>query len=131
MLNIIKNNNLTNILVVVTRYFGGILLGTGGLVKAYTNATLEALKNANFVTQEYGMELKIKINYMDLENLKYFCKKNGINIIKIDYTNYIECILEVVNEEKDRIIKSTNDKQFKVLEYQIIREKNIRKNNEN
>lgn len=128
ILNVIKSNELTNILVVVTRYFGGILLGTGGLVKAYTNATLEALKEAQLVTEQYGMELKIKINYQELESLKYFCKKNGINIIKIDYTNYIECTLEVLSEEKDKIIKNTADNQFKVLEYQIIKEKNIRKN---
>lgn len=75
ILNVIKSNELTNVLVVVTRYFGGILLGTGGLVKAYTNATLEALQKAELVTEKYGMELRIKINYQELESLKYFCKK--------------------------------------------------------
>lgn len=127
ILNIIKTNELSNILVVVTRYFGGILLGTGGLVKAYTNATLEALKKAEFVIEKYGMELAVRIDYIDLENLRYFCKKNEINIIKIEYTNYIECTLEVTNEEKNRIISNTNDNLFKILEYQIIKEKNIRK----
>ena len=130
ILNVITSNGLTNILVIVTRYFGGILLGTGGLVKAYTNATLETLKKADFITEKYGMELKIKINYQELEGLKYFCKKNDINIIKLDYTNYIECVLEVLKEEKDKIIENTDNKQFKVLEYEIIKEKNIRKNTE-
>jgi uncharacterized YigZ family protein len=128
ILNVIKSNELTNVLVVVTRYFGGILLGTGGLVKAYTNSTLEALQNAELVTEKYGMELKIKIKYQELEALKYFCNKNKINITKIDYTNHIECILEVLKDEKDKIIENTADNQFSVLEYEVIKEKNVRKN---
>lgn len=52
MLHILKTQNLTNILVVVTRYFGGTLLGTGGLVRAYTQACQEAIKNANIIQKE-------------------------------------------------------------------------------
>ena len=49
MLEILKNHNLCNIVVIVTRYFGGILLGTGGLVRAYSDATIKALKNAELI----------------------------------------------------------------------------------
>ena len=49
MLTILSKNNLANVLVIVTRYFGGILLGTGGLVKAYSSATTVALENANVI----------------------------------------------------------------------------------
>ena len=115
ILNVITGNELSNILIIVTRYFGGILLGTGGLVKAYTNASIEALKMA-------------EINYIDLEKLKYYCQKNNINIIKTDYEEFIECILEVTNDEKDKIISNNKDNNVNILEYQIIREKNIRKN---
>lgn len=128
ILNVITGNELSNILIIVTRYFGGILLGTGGLVKAYTNASLEALKMAEYVTEKLGFELKIKINYIDLEKLKYYCQKNNINIIKTDYKEFIECILEVTNDEKDKIISNNKDNNVNILEYQIIREKNIRKN---
>lgn len=51
MLNIISKNNLCNILVVVTRYFGGILLGTGGLVRAYSDVTNLALENASLINK--------------------------------------------------------------------------------
>ena len=128
ILNIIEKNEINNILVIVTRYFGGILLGTGGLVKAYTKATQEALMKAQLVTLEHGMEIKIKIDYENLEGLKYYCRKNEINIINLEYKDFIECTLEINNDEKDKIITSNNDNLFKVLEYEVIREKNIRKN---
>lgn len=128
ILNVINGNELSNILIVVTRYFGGILLGTGGLVKAYTNASLEALNKAEFVTEKLGLELKLKINYIDLEKLKYYCQRNEINIIKIDYEEFIECTLEVTNEEKDKIISYNQDMVFNIIESEIIKEKNIRKN---
>ena len=128
ILNVITGNELSNILIVVTRYFGGILLGTGGLVKAYTNASLEALKKAEIVTEQNGLELKIKIDYIDLEKVKYFCKKNEINIVKIDYSEFIECTLEVTNEEKEKIISKPIENSFNILEYKIVKEKNIRKN---
>ena len=71
ILNIINKNDLINVVVVVTRYFGGILLGTGGLVKAYSEATIEAIKNAEFVVEELGYELNLEINYSDFEKFNY------------------------------------------------------------
>lgn len=128
ILNVINGNELSNILIVVTRYFGGILLGTGGLVKAYTNASLEALKKAEYVTEKIGLELKIEINYIDLEKLRYYCQKNDIDIIKIEYKEFIECVLEVTNDEKDKILSNNQDITFKILKWKILTEKNIRKN---
>lgn len=52
MLNLLQKNELLNVIVVVTRYFGGILLGTGGLVRAYTQSVKEALEKAEVVTEE-------------------------------------------------------------------------------
>ena len=60
ILNILKGRNLSNILVIVTRYFGGTLLGTGGLVRAYSDATIEALKNADIITKIYGKVINIE-----------------------------------------------------------------------
>lgn len=131
MLNIIEKNNISNILVIVTRYFGGILLGTGGLVRAYSEATIKALEKVTYAKEEYGMELSITINYRDLENLKYFCKKNNINIITTKYNNCVECIIEVNKEEKDKILVNNDKNNFKILNCKVIKEKNIRKNIEN
>ena len=82
MLNILSKMEITNVLVIVTRYFGGILLGTGGLVKAYSNSTKLALEKAEISMLEEGFVYKLELNYSDLENFKYFMKNNEIKILK-------------------------------------------------
>ena len=94
MLNILQKNNLCNIVVVVTRYFGGILLGTGGLVRAYSGAVEAALEKAQIIQKAKGYEAKIQIEYNYLEPLKYYLEKKGIRIIKIEYLLIMICILQ-------------------------------------
>ena len=126
MLNILSKNNLCNVLIIVTRYFGGILLGTGGLVRAYSEATTKVINTASIANETIGMELEVEIEYTQLELLKYYCKKNNINIVNIIYENNIKCYLEVTDEElKDFLDKNKND--CNILEYKIIMRKNIRK----
>ena len=71
ILNILNKMELMNVLVIVTRYFGGILLGTGGLVKAYSQATKMAIENAKFAVEENGILAEINLNYNDFDNFKY------------------------------------------------------------
>ena len=85
MLNILSKGNIVNVLVIVTRYFGGILLGTGGLVKAYSEATKLALEQAKLTKIEEGYIYKIEINYSDLDSFKYYLKNNEIKLIKEEY----------------------------------------------
>ena len=75
MLNILQKNNLCNVLVIVTRYFGGILLGTGGLVRAYSEATTRAIENSERVEMVYGVQMQAKIEYSEYEKFKYYCQK--------------------------------------------------------
>lgn len=128
ILNIITKNELTNVLVVVTRYFGGILLGTGGLVRAYSQSTQEAIKKAEFVIEEKGYELKITINYNDFEKFKFYCKEKNIEIINVVYNEKVICNIELNNAEKDKLLNNLKELSFKVEEYKVIKEKNIRKN---
>ena len=125
ILNILEKNDLVNMVVIVTRYFGGILLGTGGLVKAYSESTLKAIGNAKIVFEEEGVEIEIKLNYQDLEKFKYYCNKNNINVVDIKYSDCITCLVETNFVEKEKIMKETS---LKILEYKIIRKKCIRKN---
>lgn len=127
ILNIINKNELINVLLVVTRYFGGILLGTGGLTRAYSNSSIEALKKANFVIEERGYEIELQINYNDFEKLNYYCRKNRINIINVKYTQKIICNIEVNKEEKDKLLNNLNELNFKIENYEVVKEKNIRK----
>lgn len=128
MLNILLKQEMINVLVVVTRYFGGILLGTGGLVRAYSDATIEAIKKAELVTEQRGYEVEITIAYQDLEKFQYYCQKNGISIEKIEYEEKVKCKIEITKEEKDRIIEIKEDAILKIEEIKIRKEKNIRKN---
>ena len=107
MLNIVNGRNLSNVLVVVTRYFGGILLGTGGLVRAYSLATTTALENANIVMQEMGLEAEFFVEYKELEELKYIMKNRNINIINLEYAEKIKVI---VQGQEENVLKILNDK---------------------
>lgn len=128
ILNIINKNELINVLVVVTRYFGGILLGTGGLVKAYSDATIEAIKKAEFVMEERGYEISIEVNYNDFEKLNYYCRKNSLNIINSEYGEKVICNIEMNNEEKNKLLNNLNELNFKIENHKVVKEKNIRKN---
>ena len=128
MLNILQKKNLSNVLIVVTRYFGGILLGTGGLVKAYTEACMQAIQKATIVHEQLGYEIQIQISYENFEKFNYYCNKNKINIIKIEYEENIKCNIEVTKEEKEKIFSGKEELNFKIDKYEIIEQKNIRKN---
>lgn len=130
MLNILQKNNLCNIVVIVTRYFGGILLGTGGLVRAYSEVTLNAIEEAEKVEITLGKEFQVKVDYGNLENLKYYCRKNKINIVKIDYSNEIICNLEIKNEDVAKFLEDIEKRNINILEYKGICEKYILKNEE-
>ena len=127
MLNILNKNNLVNIIVIVTRYFGGILLGTGGLVKAYSESTLKAIENAELVEEERGYEARTEIAYNDFEKFKFYCTNNKINIIETIYNDKIVCTLEVDKQQKEYLLNNINNFNFKLAKIEIIREKNIRK----
>ena len=127
MLNIITKNELTNILVVVTRYFGGILLGTGGLVKAYSEATIKALEKVKIVNEEIGYEVEVTILYNEWEKFKYYCEKNNINIINVVYDEKIKSRIEATQTEKSKIEELIGKGTLKLEEIKIIKEKNIRK----
>lgn len=129
ILNVLEKNELYNVLVIVTRYFGGILLGAGGLVRAYTETAVKAIEKADIVEQENGFELEIWISYQDMEKLKYYCDKNNINIIKWEYEENIGCTLEVTNAEKEIILTDYkyNERIPNIVKYEVLREKFIRK----
>ena len=101
MLNILTSQNLSNILVIVTRYFGGILLGTGGLVRAYTGAVIETLDNSLEVYKDLGLEVELEVTYSDFEKAKYYLKQNNIKIVHLNYSENISIFIEITNQKLD------------------------------
>ena len=114
MLNILSKEDIVNTLVIVTRYFGGILLGTGGLVKAYSEATKSALNQAGITKIEDGFLYKVEIKYSDLESFKYFIKNNEINILKEEYFENVNLYIFVPKNKTD-CLKIQNINSFNII----------------
>ena len=101
ILNVIKKENLNNILVVVVRYFGGIKLGAGGLVRAYTKSVTEALKNINQVELIKGKKVELEFNYNDEKQINYIL--NNSKIIDKTYNETIKYIVLIENSILDKL----------------------------
>ena len=100
ILNVLKQNNLTNILCVVIRYFGGIKLGAGGLIRAYSSSASEALNKANIVNLIKGYKIIIEFSYNNIKQIDYLLK----NIqIKKDYSNNITYTFNIKEEKLNKI----------------------------
>lgn len=119
----ILEKGISNILIVVTRYFGGILLGTGGLVRAYTDTAKQAIEKTDIVEKTRGYQAKIQIEYNGMEALKYYLKKKHILITNIEYSDIIEVEIEINKELSDKFSNNYNNSNFKMISYKIIKEK--------
>lgn len=127
MLNILQKNNFCNVIVVVTRYFGGILLGTGGLVRAYTDVTLKAIETSEKIGKCIGQEAEVKIEYNDLEYFKYYCKINNIFIENIVYSDIVICKIHVEDEIKPRLMTDFETKKINLVNLEFLSKKLINK----
>lgn len=94
ILEVLEGEGLQNVVCVVTRYFGGVLLGTGGLVRAYQKATKEALRNTKMGILIKGVKLEVTSDYSDGEKIRYYAKSLGIDIKDIQYGVDVKMILQ-------------------------------------
>lgn len=120
MLQIISKNDLINVIVIVTRYFGGILLGTGGLVRAYSKATNDSLEKAEIVEIKKGERIELTILYKDLQFIKYYCEKNSIKIVKTDFSEEPKVTVELTEIQKEKFLNEVQKKQINIKKIQLI-----------
>lgn len=125
MLDCLRGKSLCNVLVVVTRYFGGILLGTGGLVRAYTGATKLVIEKANIIQKDLGQEVKIVVEYSEVQNFQYYARKNQITIIKEEYLDNVIFYIEITKEKLEKLQNEIDFFLLKVIKIEKIREKYI------
>ncbi len=118
ILKVIENNQLTNTLIIVVRYFGGIKLGANGLIRAYTKATANAIKENKIIELTKGINLNITFNYNRQKEIDYLLKDIKINNKK--YDNNITYNIDIKEEELDIIINNN-------IEYEIIKKIDIEK----
>lgn len=126
MLNVLKMQGLTNILAIVTRYFGGIKLGAGGLTRAYTQSVAETLQLANIVEKELVNLYEITIDYTYTRKFEHLLKQYNINCIHQEYNEQVsyQCYL------KDNLfLDQIQDLTHNQFQYQIIGSDYIPKEN--
>ena len=116
---LLQKEGLTNVCVVVTRYFGGIKLGTGGLSRAYSGMAKQLLEKAGTKEVKDMVRIKIKFPYQQLEKLQNAAKKSDFIIEKIEYFDELIITLLLEPEQESDIISMLSDfvsKQVEILE---------------
>ncbi|MBU5487166.1 YigZ family protein [Clostridium sp. MSJ-8] len=112
ILEVMKKSGITDCAIVVTRYFGGILLGTGGLTRAYTKGASMAINNAGIIEKVKGVKLSIDINYDLLGKVQYLCTQNNWYMEEVTYEEnvrfYILAEESIANEIEQEITNTTN-----------------------
>lgn len=107
MMKVLEHKELNNVLVIVTRYFGGIKLGAGGLVRAYTNSVSKALDIVNIIDTVKGYNIDIIFNFNDIKHIDYLLK--DIKILNKEYKDIVKYNLNASNNLLE-ILKQNNIK---------------------
>ncbi len=102
MLEVLRRQEVTNAVCVVTRYFGGVLLGTGGLLRAYTRSTADALDNAGISVVRLWLEAELACSYAQAERLKQEAAEAGGILADVEYGAGVVLKVMVPDEERDR-----------------------------
>ena len=127
MLNILQKNNLVNVLIIVTRYFGGILLGTGGLVRAYSDSLLKAIEQSKIIEKCQGIEMLVTMEYGELDHFKYHCRNSNILITNVEYSEFVTCKIELEEAKKEEFMKNIETKAIILKNNKEITKKYITK----
>ena len=105
MLDVLLGEGIHNGAVVVTRYFGGTLLGTGGLVRAYSRSVQEGLKNSRIVEKRQGLLLRMRTDYGGIGKIQYLLGQRDLRITDSSYTDVVE-VETLVGQEKIEELKA-------------------------
>lgn len=104
MLNVLSKKGLCGACVVVTRYFGGTLLGVGGLVRAYTQATVDAVADAGIKRYEKFRDVSVRLSYSDYQKLGKLMSQFTVIDETTDFTDSVTVSFSVLTEETDKLV---------------------------
>lgn len=104
ILEVLTGSGIRNLILVVTRYFGGTLLGTGGLVRAYTQAAQAGIAASSVCTMQYGYTFMVETDYNGIGKIQYLLGQRGIPIEDSVYTQQVSVTCKVPFEERDRLL---------------------------
>ena len=105
ILEVIKGNELCDVCIVVTRYFGGTLLGTGGLVRAYTDAAKACIENTQVLAKRRMIPMKLHTNYTDFGKIQYLLASEEIPILDSEYGEDVCVHVEIFVDDADKVKK--------------------------
>ena len=123
VLDAIRKNGCTDTVIVVTRYFGGTLLGTGGLVRAYTSAAIGALQGANIITYDVYTSLKISVSYSDYQKIVSRFTESGFFTEDTKYSDSINIFGKIKKRDFDAFAKSMTEITAGRCEVSVLEEK--------
>ena len=103
MLGVLENHNLTNICVVVTRYFGGIKLGAGGLIRAYAGSVALAVKEIGVIEIKEQAGIQIRMTYAQYQEYGNFLKEHHLMELETNFTDQVETMIFVDKDDKENI----------------------------
>lgn len=106
MLGVLENHQLTNVCAVVTRYFGGIKLGAGGLIRAYAGNVALAIKEIGIVHIKEQLGLRIALSYSQYQELPNFLKANHLQEQDTSFTEQVQTTIFVDKDDKESVIES-------------------------
>lgn len=109
MLEVLMGAELHNTAVVVTRYFGGVLLGTGGLVRAYTQAVKAGVENSEIGVMKFGARLNIGTDYNGIGKILYILGQRGIEVQKSNYTDTVEIEIMIPETMRESLTKEITE----------------------
>ncbi len=109
MLEVLLGSEIRNVAVVVTRYFGGTLLGTGGLVRAYTQAVKAGLANCETGVMRMGVTLRIDTDYNNIGKVLFVLNERGVRLQSSDYSDKVSLTVQLPVEQRDELEKTLID----------------------
>lgn len=115
-LEAIQHAELVDVAVVVTRYFGGILLGTGGLVRAYTQATQAAIEAAQVVTISRCVDVLVEVSYSLYESTVRVAEATGAKVVESDFGAAVALTLRVLDGTQDELVRALTEATSGVAE---------------
>ncbi len=121
ILNVLKNNNLNNVLCVVIRYFGGIKLGAGGLIRAYCSSVSEALNKTEIINIVNGKKIELTFSYDDIKKINHIL--NDINIVDKQFDENVKYIIIVKEKNVNSLINQLTELcNIKIKENTLIKD---------
>lgn len=122
ILDVLLGEEIHNVIVVVTRYFGGTLLGTGGLVRAYSKATQEGLKESTIIEKFTGKEISIITDYNGIGKIQYTIGQMELTVEDIQYTEIVALLILVPSEQAEAFEKKVIEATAGKAEITYVRE---------